>query len=345
MRRALNAPLLLVFFAAIPAFGQGHTTIDFEQFHGSSVFGSVQPPLTVGIATFSGGQILNGTTFLPADQSTVYGTASFCSGCGSSINISFSQPVSDFSMLVLNGQTFTVIYTAEDNTGAMQTIVLAANFQSGSGTLSLPTTGIHSVSLTSNAAQFDFFIDNVDFVATDLQVICRPLDSDPKDQKHLRAKLGRHCYFLITDPHGTQSTYGAYDVGAGLFTGGLLTPEKNGDPVNAPGGCSGGITGSDCISTNPPPGKTIDDIIMSLDQAVASGPQGTYDPISNNSNLWMKNRIAQLGLGVSLPATAITSKAEACAQIPIIEQNLKMCNISFSQKLLIKIFAPHVSCP
>ena len=82
--------------------------IDFEQFPGPSVFTGVQAPLTIGEATFSGGQVLSAATFLPADPTNVYGTAYFCPGCLPTITIDFSKPVSNFRMLVLNGQTFTV---------------------------------------------------------------------------------------------------------------------------------------------------------------------------------------------------------------------------------------------
>ena len=339
MRKSLLAPMIFLFLGAVPAFAQGATTIDFEQFSGPSVFTGVQPPLTIGVATFSGGQILRGTTFLPADRNSVYGTAFFCPGCQPAITINFSQPVSNFSMLVLNGQTFTVTYTVSDNAGGMQTISLPANFLSGAGTLSLPTSGIHSVNLTSNAGQWDFFVDNVTFTLNGVQVVCRPLDSDPNDKKHIRAKLGRHCYFLITGSDGVPKTYGAYKVS------GLLTPAKNQDPVSPLGGCVGGITGSDCISVTLPQGTTIDDLTQRLNQAVARGTQGTYDPVSNNSNLWMKNRIAELGLNVTLPANAITNKSELCAQIPAIKQSLDMCHVGFIDKLLLYLFAPSVTCP
>lgn len=141
-------------------------TVDFEQFSGPSVFTGVQPPLTVDLATFSGGQILSRATNLPANQTTVYGTAIFCSGCLPTITIDFSEAVSEFSVFVMNGQTFTVNYMVEDDQGGMSMISLVANFQSGAGTVSLPSTGIHMVSITSDAGgNWDFLIDNVKFSA------------------------------------------------------------------------------------------------------------------------------------------------------------------------------------
>ena len=137
--------------------------IDFEQFTGSSLFSAIQPPLTVGIATISGGQLLSAATNLPADRSVVYGTAAFCSGCLPSITIAFSQKVSNFSVFVYNGQTFTVTYTVQDDAGGLQTVTLVSNSQSGVATVMLPSTGIRQVTITSNAGQWDFLIDNLRF--------------------------------------------------------------------------------------------------------------------------------------------------------------------------------------
>jgi hypothetical protein len=144
------------------SFGQT-TNINFEQFSGPSVFTGVQPPLTVGTATFSGGQVLSATTFLPADPTVVYGTSSFCPGCLPTLTIDFSKPVSNFSIFVANGQTFIVSYTVQDDQGGTQTLVLFANFDSGAGTFSLPSKNIRRVVISSSTSQWDFFIDNVRF--------------------------------------------------------------------------------------------------------------------------------------------------------------------------------------
>jgi hypothetical protein len=139
--------------------------IDFEQFTGPCCFTGIQPPLTVGIATVSGGEILGGTSFLPVDQSTVYGTASFCPGCLPSIAIAFAKAVSNFSVFVINGNTVTVTYIVKDDQGGLQTITLAPNFESGAGTVSLPEKNVLLVLITSGSAAggWDFFIDNVQF--------------------------------------------------------------------------------------------------------------------------------------------------------------------------------------
>jgi hypothetical protein len=140
--------------------------IDFEQFTDvPSTFTSAQPPLTVGIATFSGGQLLNLATNLPVNPTVVYGTASFCSGCAPTITIDFTQGVSDFSMFLMNGQPFTVTYVVQNDQGGTQTHTLVSTAQSGAVTVSLPQTGITHVEIrpTGEPPSWDFLIDNIEF--------------------------------------------------------------------------------------------------------------------------------------------------------------------------------------
>lgn len=56
------------------------TTLDFESFTDPSTFGTAEPPLTLGVATFSGGLAMTAVNGLRSDQSSVYGTADFCAG-------------------------------------------------------------------------------------------------------------------------------------------------------------------------------------------------------------------------------------------------------------------------
>jgi hypothetical protein len=147
------------------------TVIDFEQFSGASCcFTNVEPPYTIGIATISGGAVLGTTSNLPVDQSAVYGTASpYCFGCLNTIMIDFIQPVSNFSLFLINGNTTTVTYTAVDDQGGQQTITLVSNYQSGAGTIALPEAGVTNVTISSGppgpgaCCGWDFFIDNISF--------------------------------------------------------------------------------------------------------------------------------------------------------------------------------------
>jgi hypothetical protein len=144
------------------ATAQEATTIDFEEFSGPEFFGAVDPPLTIGLATFSGGQLLRAVSGLTANQSTVYGTADFCAGCARTIAITFSQPIRDFSILVMNGEPLTVSYTVEGDSGTSHTRTLAPF---GAETFSLTESAITSVSVrpTNPDPIWDFFIDNVTF--------------------------------------------------------------------------------------------------------------------------------------------------------------------------------------
>jgi pimeloyl-ACP methyl ester carboxylesterase len=140
------------------------TTIDFEQFAGPNVFVAADPPVMAGSATITGGEILRGTTFLPADMTTVYGTASFCSGCLPTITINFNQPVSNCSVFVLNGEAFSVTYTVQDDNGDLQTQTFDTNANGGAGTIVLPSSNILQVTVTSDSSSdWDFFIDNISF--------------------------------------------------------------------------------------------------------------------------------------------------------------------------------------
>jgi hypothetical protein len=170
MFNRLGFTLVILLATASLSQAQTPTTIDFEQFSGPSFFNGVQPPLKVSVATFSGGQLLRATSALPANQSTVYGTAIFCPGCLPTITIDFDQGVSNFSAFVMNGQTFAVTYTVQDDRGAQQTATLFANFNSGAGTFTLPSTNIRRVTISGSAADWDFFVDNLRFFLGGLEL-------------------------------------------------------------------------------------------------------------------------------------------------------------------------------
>jgi hypothetical protein len=162
---ALTAVCLTVVLGGTAAAHAAATTVDFESFTGPSVFGAAEPPLTVGEATFSGGLIMTAVLGLLPDQSTVYGTADFCAGCASSITITFSTPVDDFSAKVLNGTTATVSYTVSSSLGDSVTKSLGNDLASGADTFTLPDAGITSVTVTTTTPSrfWDFFIDNVSY--------------------------------------------------------------------------------------------------------------------------------------------------------------------------------------
>jgi hypothetical protein len=164
---ALPAVCLAIALGSVAAAGASATTIDFEAFTGPDTFGSATPPLTVGVATFSGGLVMTAVNGLLADQSSVYGTADFCTGCASSITITFSTPVDNVSLEVLNGSstTATISYTVASNLGDSVTTFLGTELANSADTVTLPASGITSVTIarTSPAQSWDFFIDDVSF--------------------------------------------------------------------------------------------------------------------------------------------------------------------------------------
>jgi hypothetical protein len=170
--RASRIGLFALLVASALVVGVGRTgaatptTVDFESLSGPSFFcAPAEPPLAVGVATFTGGVVMSAVANLPANQTTVYGTAP-CPGYSPTLTIDFSVPVSNFSVQVMNGETSTVSYTVASTTGGTETKSLVANFSSGADVFALPDAGITSVSVsrTTPSTFWDFFIDNVSFL-------------------------------------------------------------------------------------------------------------------------------------------------------------------------------------
>jgi hypothetical protein len=155
---------MLTLASAVDGATAANSTIDFESLSGPSLFcAPAAPTLTIGSATFSGGAILTAVEGL-ANQTTVYGTYFDCAGYDRTITITFSKPVSDFSVDVLNG-TVSLSYTVASDLGGTVTKTLAASTNSGMDTFTLAETGITSVTIspTTPSDFWDFFIDNVRF--------------------------------------------------------------------------------------------------------------------------------------------------------------------------------------
>ena len=124
-------------------------------------------PLTIRAATFTGGELLNGETGLNVDPTSVYASEGIF-GSGGDTNpvvISFSSPVDDFSVLVLNGGDVRT-YMVSDNLGDSITESLPSAGALGAATFSLAGNGLTTVSISSLiTAEWDFAIDNVSFTS------------------------------------------------------------------------------------------------------------------------------------------------------------------------------------
>jgi hypothetical protein len=160
----LGPVMALTFALALPA---GATVIDFETQaadRGGSLTGIPDSPLTIGIATFTGGELLRGEVGLNADPTGVYASEGlFGSGETNPLVISFAVPVQDVSVFVLNGDDVRS-YTVSDNIGDSATNSLASSGGLGAATFSLPGNRLSTLKVTSaNSNAWDFAIDNVTF--------------------------------------------------------------------------------------------------------------------------------------------------------------------------------------
>jgi hypothetical protein len=149
------------------------TAIDFDSqgLTGPSLFVQASPiPQTIPIVvdgitvTFIGGVILDQTANLPADQTAMYGSASFVPGMSNPVRITFSQPVHNFFMNLYNGQTTDTTYRVSDNNGDSQDFTLVPNLTSGNTLVAFAATGTEvDITDISGTGTWDFFIDNIHF--------------------------------------------------------------------------------------------------------------------------------------------------------------------------------------
>jgi hypothetical protein len=160
---------LLLTLALAPASA---TVIDFEAQaanRGGNLTGIPDSPLTIGIATFTGGELRFGLINLPADETGVYVSEGlFGSGETNPLVITFATPVSDFSVLVANGDAQNQTYTVSDELGdsASVTLALSGSLNNAARTVALSGSDITTVSITSaNVSFWNFAIDNVTFNA------------------------------------------------------------------------------------------------------------------------------------------------------------------------------------
>jgi hypothetical protein len=157
--------------------------INFEQFTGPTTFAAAGNAQTlsiltsIGTVTVSGGVILTNATNLPADETSIYGTAGNASNIGVSVGtgftnplvVTFPVPITNFFLDVLNGNVIPVTYQLSDNMGNSASFDLAPNLSGGQKTVGFAATGtVVDISATTGQATptgmtWDFFIDNIHF--------------------------------------------------------------------------------------------------------------------------------------------------------------------------------------
>ncbi len=119
--------------------------------------GKTDSPLIIGMAMFTGGQLLR-NELNSVEQTAVYATTNGLPGAyANPLRIGFSEPINNFNVLLTNNLADT--YTVRDNLGGSQTYFLAANSRR---TFFLSDAGITSVTVSSaTSAAWDFAIDDV----------------------------------------------------------------------------------------------------------------------------------------------------------------------------------------
>jgi len=178
MKRLFFIALLVGLLAVLGAGPVRAVVIDFDSqgLSGPSSFAAVvTTPQTLNIttttpnATFTGGVILTNTTSLPADETSVYGTANPYANSPGTLNpltITFSSNISNFFLDVLNGNIDFVNYTVADNLGNSATFDLPSNLSSGQKTIGFAAAG-DVITITAGPSDtgiaWDFFIDNIHF--------------------------------------------------------------------------------------------------------------------------------------------------------------------------------------
>jgi hypothetical protein len=157
MRSGLARLGLSLFIALLAGVGPAAATaiatvIDFEAqaaSRGGNLTGVPDSPLTVCLATFTGGELLKPEVGLNVDQTGVYATEGlFGSGEKNPLVITFASPVDAFSVLVASGDD-TRKYTVSDNLGDSITKSLPSAGALGAATLSLSSNGIRTADITS----------------------------------------------------------------------------------------------------------------------------------------------------------------------------------------------------
>jgi hypothetical protein len=159
--------ILVLLLAAVAALPAG--TIDFEAEAANAdglLTGIPDSPLSIGDATFTGGELRRGEIGLVADRSGVYASQGvFGFGETNPLTILFAVPVSGFSVTVLNGDN-TAMYTISDDLGNSISASLPSAGAGGAKIFSLPGVGIRGVDISSsNSDGWNFAIDDVICVA------------------------------------------------------------------------------------------------------------------------------------------------------------------------------------
>lgn len=159
--------------------------------------------------SITGGTVLTNETFLPADHTSLYGTAFFGPTAPNppnyspTITLTFASAIQNFFLDVFNGQTFNVTYTVADNAGHSSSFLLIPNLSSGTSQVGFAAAG-NVITITSDAGNlWDFSIDNIGFnealpppgptVLPPVYVnVPPPLPTESPDQRKRKGRKGKN---------------------------------------------------------------------------------------------------------------------------------------------------------
>lgn len=174
-RTLLLCPAVVSLFATT-LFAQMQTrTLDFEDFAGPSRFDAAQPPVRALSASVSGGEVLRNPSLAPSGKAAVYGTSFACSGCLPEISIHFNQEASDVQISLHSPHVLAISYTAEDEQGELQKVILPEGFRPGAGALELPFQKIRQVTIRDNAPDWSLTMDSVSFATGSTPILIDPV--------------------------------------------------------------------------------------------------------------------------------------------------------------------------
>ncbi|HEY0438373.1 MAG TPA: PEPxxWA-CTERM sorting domain-containing protein [Phenylobacterium sp.] len=112
---------------------------------------------------FTNGAILTNEASLPADTTSVYYNSFFLPGTsGSSMTITFSNPINNFFLNLYNGWVTPDTFTVSDNAGRSKTVTIDSNSNGGLSLISFPAVG-NIITITTSNLSYDYSIDNIGF--------------------------------------------------------------------------------------------------------------------------------------------------------------------------------------
>ncbi len=112
----------------------------------------------------TGGAILTNTANLPADQTSLYGTAdSVGPGYTNPITLSFNSSITNFEAQVYNGLTSPATFHVSDNNGNMSDFTLDSNLNGGNNLVFFAAVGTQVTITQLTGNNWDFFVDNLQF--------------------------------------------------------------------------------------------------------------------------------------------------------------------------------------